>query len=280
MTPLSISDVVKSIHDLPTLPAVVVELLGNLDQEDTSTKRLGEKISQDQALAAKTLRLANSSFYGMQCKITTIPQAITVLGFNSVRTLVTAAAVVGTFKGDPQYKFDFQIFWRQSIATALCAKMLARHRNFNQDHAFMAGLLHDIGRLVLITHAPESYEKVMAYRTENDCFDFDAERAILSIDHTMVGRALAEHWKFPMHMQTAIENHHSTDSREEGSLASLIFVADTIAYGLDLCGDEETIVPVVPTNIWNALTLDEDTLMNVFKETEAQFEETCQILVA
>ena len=279
MTTLSISEAVKSIRDLPSLPAVVIELLGNLDQEDTSTKRLGEKIAQDQALAAKTLRLANSSFYGMQCKVTTVPQAIAILGFNSVRTLVTAAAVVGKFSGSAECNFDFQIFWRQSIATALCAKALARHKNVNQDQAFMAGLLHDIGRLVLVTHSPTLYAEVAAHRTAQDCSVFEAERAILGIDHTMVGRALAEYWKFPLPMQKAIENHHRSETQEKGSLASLIFMADTIAYALDLCGDDDAMVPLVPPAVWNGLGLGKDVLMNIFKETETQFEETCQILV-
>ena len=280
MTTLVISDIIKSIRDLPSLPAVVVELLGNLDQEDTSTKRLGEKIAQDQALAAKTLRLANSSFYGMQCKVTTIPQAIAVLGFNSVRTLVTAAAVVGNFSAAAECDFDFKIFWRQSIATALCAKTLARHKNVNQDHAFMAGLLHDIGRLVLVTHSPKLYAEVLAHRAAQDCSVFEAERAILGLDHTMVGRALAEYWKFPLPMQKAIENHHISETQEKGSLAALIFVADSIAYALDLCGDDDAMVPPVPSITWNGLNLEKDIVMNIFSETESQFEETCQILVS
>src|SRR5258708_2076770 len=97
MTILSIADVVKNIRDLPALPAVVIELMNTLDQEDTGINVLAGKLSRDQALTAKTLRLANSSFYGMPSKVTTIQQAIAILGFNSVRTLVTAAAIIGNF---------------------------------------------------------------------------------------------------------------------------------------------------------------------------------------
>jgi putative nucleotidyltransferase with HDIG domain len=280
MSPLTISDVVKNIRDLPSLPAVVVELLANLDQEDTGGKMLAEKISQDQALTAKTLRLANSSFYGMQRKVTTIQQAIAILGFNSVRTLVTAAGVIGNFSDDGSSGFDFKMFWRHSIGTALCAKSMGRVRQVNQDQAFMVGLLHDIGRLVLVTRSPHHYDAVVEYRMAKDCCLLEAERAVLDLDHTMVGRALAEHWKFPLMMQKAIEDHHVPGAQEPGSLVSIVHVADAIAHGLDLTGDEEDLVPPVVNAVWNSLDLDQEVLELVFREAEMQFEEACQILVA
>ncbi len=143
----------------------------------------------------------------------------------------------------------------------------------------MAALLHDIGTLVLITHSYKHYEQVMAHRAEHDCSVSDAERAIFGFDHTVVGRTLAEFWKFPLAMQKAIENHHRPETQEAGSMAALIFVSDAIAYGLDLCGDEKAMVPVVPGGVWNGFHLDQDMLMDLFRETEKQFEETCRILV-
>lgn len=280
MTTLSITDVVKNIRDLPSLPAVVIELLGNLEQEDTGGKMLADKISQDQALTAKTLRLANSSFYGMQRKVTTIQQAIAILGFNSVRTLVTAAGVIGNFSAGGDSKFDFQLFWRHSIGTALCAKALARVRQVNQDQAFMVGLLHDIGRLVLVTRSAQYYEEVLVYRAQQDCCLLDAERAVLELDHTMVGRVLAEHWKFPLLMQKAIESHHVPGTQEPGSLVALVHVADAMAHALDLSGDQEDLVPPIVNAVWKGLNLDQETLAQVFRDTEMQFDEACQILVA
>src|SRR5450755_1478744 len=106
MTTLSLTDVIKNIRDLPALPVVVIELMNTLEQEDSNTHVLAEKVSRDQALTAKTLRLANSSFYVMQSKVTTIHQAIAILGFNSVRTLVTAAAVLGNFSSSENDAFN------------------------------------------------------------------------------------------------------------------------------------------------------------------------------
>jgi putative nucleotidyltransferase with HDIG domain len=280
VTTLSLSDIVNNIRDLPALPVVVIELMRLVEQEDSNTHVLADKVSQDQALTAKTLRLANSSFYGMQSKVTTIRQAIAILGFSSVRNLVTASAVVVNFSASDNPTFDFQAFWRHSIATALCARSLARQLNVNQDSAFMGGLLHDIGRLVLATRAPKDYAQVTERQAEQDCYAIEAEQAVLGIDHAMVGRALAEHWKFPALLQQAIANHHAPDKQAEGSLASILHVADGIVHALDLSGDERDLVPPVSALAWNSMNLGQDVLMRVFRETETQFGEVSQILVS
>jgi len=280
MTTLSIADVVKSIHDLPPLPAVVVELMTNLDNEETGNRLLAEKLSRDQALTAKTLRLANSSFYGMSRKVTTIEQAITILGFDSVRTLVTAAAVIGNFSQSDQDTFNFKAFWRHAIATALCAKILARHLNANQDQAFTAGLLHDIGRLALVSHSLQSYLEVIAYRAAEDCSLIEAEQAVLGIDHTMVGRALAEHWKFPALIQRVIADHHAPWQSEGDTLVPIVHIADAITHALDLSGDGEDMVPPISDAAWDRLNLTKELFLQVFRETELHTEEACQILVS
>ncbi len=279
MIATTIADVIKSIRDLPSLPAVILELMGSIDQEDASIKQLAIKISQDPALSAKALRLANSSFYGMQCMVTTIQQAIAVLGFDTVRTLVTSAAVIDKFSGTEKGGFNYQMFWRQSIATAICAKLLARHQKQHEDQTFMAALLHDIGILVLVTHCPECYVEIKAHQTTHDCSMLDAEVAILGFNHAIVGRKLAEYWKFPLAIQIAIEHYHRPDLQEKNSIASLIYVADAIVCGLDLCGDENTVVPLVSSEIWDELNIEPPILISLFRETELLFEQTCKILL-
>ena len=279
MMRLVMSDIVKSVRELPALPVIVIELMSTMDEEDAGGNELAEKLSRDQALTAKTLRLANSSFYGMQSKVTSIQQAIAILGFNGVRTLVTTAAVIGNFKGDKSSVFDFLAFWRHSVATAVCAKLLAKPLRLNQDYAFMIGLLHDIGRLVLVTSSPEHYAEVLAHRARHDCCLLDAEMAVLGVPHTIVGSTLAAHWKFPPLMQKAIEDHHGKAHGSVPSLAGLVHIADAIAHGLDLSGIDDDIVPPVSAETWKSLALSQDAADGIFRETEAQFEEACQLLL-
>ncbi|MFZ6645309.1 HDOD domain-containing protein [Undibacterium sp. TJN25] len=272
-------DVIRKIQDLPALSAIVTELLSSMDQEEVDVDSIAKKISHDLALTAKTLRLANSSFYGMQHKITSIQEAIAVLGFRSVRTLITTTAITGSFNRSRSGLFDFRAFWRHSIATAVCAKQLARHAKSSEDHAFIAGLLHDIGKLVLATRYEEQYEQVILLRAQRDCYIQDAEREILAIDHAMVGKALTEYWKFPEEMQEAVAHHHDTEHAESNMLTVVVHVGDAIAHALDLAEDEEALVPRICTNAWDKLKLTQENSAAIFKETEKQFEEICRILI-
>ena len=279
MTILTFDDMVTKIHDLPTLPAVVMELLNSIDQEDVDIHVLAKKISHDQALTAKTLRLANSSFYALQVKVTTIQQAITLLGFKSVRSLITAAAVTGCFPEGHCHGFNHKAFWRHSIATATCAKVLAMHLHVNQDFAFTAGLLHDVGRLVLVTYFREELEEAIVYRIENDCSMLDAERAVLGIDHVSAGYGLASHWNFSDTLLKAIAGHHNPEEPGIGFLASIVHVADAITHALDLSGTEDDMVPPLSQVAWDALGLSEETYQHVFRETQLQFDEISRVLL-
>lgn len=278
MSNIAFTDIVNKIHGLPSLPAVVMQLLGSLGQDNADMNQLSAIVSKDQALSAKALRLANSSFYGMQRKVTTMPQALSILGLNSLRTLVAAVTVIGRFPTKNQGGFSFQGFWQHSIATAVCARSLAKRVDINPESAFMAGLLHDLGRLVLVTGFPAQYEAAMHYRTQNDCTTLEAERAILLCDHAAVGQALAKHWRFPPAIQMAVAGHHMPDPQWGGGLASLIHVADAMVHALDLSADENDSVPALLPNAWNSLRLDREVVLQVLSETELQFNEMCEIL--
>ncbi|SHG37438.1 HDOD domain-containing protein [Massilia sp. CF038] len=279
MNTLSLDDIVRNLQDLPSLPAVVMELLNAIDQEDVDVAVLAKKVSHDQALTAKTLRLANSSLYGLQVKVTTIQQAITFLGFQTTRNLITAAAVTGYFTRGQCPGFDDQAFWRHSIATAACCKVIARRVKFNQDYAFTAGLLHDIGRLVLISTFPSQYQQVMAQLHASHGSVQEAEQAVMGVDHVAAGVALAEHWNFSDTMKSAIAFHHDPAEAGAGILATIVHVANAIVHALDVAQEADDLVPAVSTVAWTALGLNEEAWLHVFRETELQFEEITQILL-
>ncbi|MCY0915558.1 HDOD domain-containing protein [Massilia antarctica] len=278
--PTSIDDIVKRIRDLPSLSTVVVELLSTMEQEDIDVHVLGGKIALDQSLTAKTLRLANSSFYGMSSKVTTIHQAISVLGFHSIRTLVTACAVTGSFPASASGGVNFQAFWRHSVATAVCAKLLAVHLKLNPDTAFTAGLLHDIGTLVLATRFPAEYAAMLVHRKEHDCYILEAERTVIGIDHAMAGAALAAYWKFPAAMQEAVANHHHADGSGPPTLPLLINAANVFAHALDLSGEEDDLVPPLSQALWMSLALSEADCAKLFRDAESTFVDMCKILVS
>ncbi|ALK98831.1 histidine kinase [Massilia sp. WF1] len=279
MSMLTPEQLAKDVQDLPSLPAVVMELLSNIEQENIDISVLAKKVSYDQALTAKTLRLANSSAFGLQVKVATIQQAITFLGFQTTRNLITAAAVTGCFPNGRCPGFNDKAFWRHSIATAACARSLARRLRFNQDVAFTAGLLHDIGRLVLVSGHPQAYAEVLAWRSRHDGEMLDAERAVLGVDHVEAGVALAEHWNFSDMMRQAIAWHHAPETPGAGFLAAIVHVANAVVHALDLAGEEDELAPSLSSVAWDAMGLNEEAYLDLFRETEQQLEEMSAILM-
>ncbi|MEX5744997.1 HDOD domain-containing protein [Massilia sp. X63] len=277
---LDSAGILGGVDDLPSLPAVVMELLGSIDEDDIDLGMLAKKVANDPALTAKTLRLANSSAFGLQVKATTIQQAMTFLGFQATRKLITAAALTGCFPSGRCPGFNDKAFWRHSIATAACARALARRVRFNADYAFTAGLLHDIGRLVLVARFPERYQAVLSLRDKNDGELIDAERALLGMDHVDAGVALAEHWHFSDTMRQAIAFHHTPEAPGAGFLATIVHVASAVVHALDLAGNPDELVPRVSAVAWTALGLTEEAWLQVFHETELQYEEMSAILMA
>lgn len=277
---LAPEQLVQGIHDLPSLPAVVMDLLGSLEQEDIDISVLAKKVAHDPALTAKTLRLANAPAFGLQARVATIQQAVTFLGFQATRNLITAAAITGCFPAGRCPGFDDKAFWRHASASAICARALARRMRFNQDIAFTAGLLHDVGQLVLASSQPAAYGAVLAWRKQQGCSLLQAERAVLGIDHIDAGVALASHWQFSDTLRQAIVRHHDPDTPGAGLLAAIVHVADAIVHALDLAGDEDELVPPLSTVAWEAMGLNEEAYLHLFRETEQQFREMSAIMTA
>ena len=270
-------DVARNIRDLPALPTIVLELLSSFEEPDVDIGRLAETISHDQALAARTLRVANSSAYGLATKVKTISQAIMVLGFDTVRSLVAAGAIVQVFPGDGAQR-GLAPFWRHSMATAVCSRNVARRTRINPEQAFLAGLLHDIGRLVLATRFPRQYAAALAWRDTNDCWQVDAEEQVLGLNHQQVGLMLAQAWQFPPLIQRAIGYHHAPAVDDLGELASIVHVANAIVHALDMGGDGDTLVPALSGEAWASLRLEGDMLRAIFRDTESQYEKACLVL--
>jgi putative nucleotidyltransferase with HDIG domain len=196
----------------------------------------------------------------------------------SVRNLITVAAMTGCFPHGECKGFDFKAFWRHSIATALCAELLAKQMRIDQEFAFTAGLLHDIGRLVLVTRFPKDYEAALKHRAAHDGYLLDSERALLGIDHVIAGHALAQHWNFSTVLQDAIVGHHDPEKAGNRSLAAVVHIADAITHALDISMIEDDLVPPISIDAWKALGMDEKTCMRIFKQTEAQFEGVSRLL--
>lgn len=268
---LDAATVVNGVAGLPSLPANALEVIHTLDDEAADTAAIVRKIAGDQALVTRLLRVANSSFYGLSGRVNSIQDALVVLGLRSVRMLAMAATLGRDLGGMAAPGFAFRSFWRNSVGTAIGARILARRLHLNEESAFVAGLLHDIGQLALATCFPNHFAAVEAYRQQFDCHFVDAERAILNLDHALVGKLLAERWQFPSHLCDAIGLHHGPDHGESSGLAAVVHVADAMVHALDLVGDATDMVPRIVPAYWKAVGFSWHDSQVVLQDLEDQF---------
>ncbi len=240
---------IRNIKNLPTLPIIVGRILEVADDTGASANELAEIVSKDMSVSAKVLNLANSAFYGFSRRITTIPQAVVVLGFDTVRSLALSVSVFETLKASEEgVSFDREAFWIHSIGCGSGAKLIAKGLGYKDTGTFfVAGLLHDLGKVILDTYFNELYQEVVEEMVEEERSALDAETDILDIDHAEVGGWLAARWKFPEVLVSPIAYHHNPIAAEEQYLKECLIVhlADTLIKRakIGLCYETEISEP-------------------------------------
>lgn len=252
----SVASVLDHAQKLPSLPSVVLEILESFDNERMDVSTLAGKIANDQALVARVMRVANSAFFGLSGQVGTIFEAISVLGFNNLRGLVTAAAIINASPKNLG-EFDLPAFWRHGICTAACAKVLAKRLGLNPEIAFTAGVLHDIGKLIIVVEYPAA-AKVVAVGEASDESFLEAERSLIGYDHAALGGELAKRWKFPQAIRDAIRLHHSPpDASGRSNLSDVVYIANLFAHALDQGKIREQKFAMLAAEAYDRLTLDQ-----------------------
>lgn len=228
--------VLDRIKELPPLPLVVHELMSVMRDAECSGEEINRILSSDQALASKILRLVNSSFYGLPGRVSTIPRAVVILGHAALRNLATGLTVAGGL-GNQLPPSRRQQFWKHSLAAAAGAEVIARRIKLpDPEEAFIAGLLHDIGHLILMIALPAEHAAV---HERGLLGDIEAERAVMGLDHCRAGRQLMQHWKLPQSLLECVRLHHAPDAclNGESPLLAVVALADRLSRVLGAPGE-------------------------------------------
>ncbi len=239
MTKVSIDEIVAKVDELPSLPHIVVRVMELTEDPDSTAFDINEVINQDQNMTAQVLRMANSVYYGYSRRIATVTDAIVLIGFNAVRSIVLAASVSKILKQELSgYVMGEGELWKHSQCAAVFARMLAKKKKFRSvELAYTATLLHDIGKLVLNSYIGESYQEVLAVVNEEKVPFNEAEDRILGFNHATVGGKVAEKWNLPADLVDAISFHHHPEEAEKNpQLTAVVHLADamTLQMGLGL----------------------------------------------
>ncbi len=236
-----IRSIAGKISGLPTLPTVISKMIDLVDNPRTNTKTLAKLISHDQSLTARLLKLANSAYYGFSREISTVDTAIIVMGFNAVKEMGLSLSVFDAFKniGDMEH-FDVNQYWEHSVACGVAARFLAKKFGVAEPgEMFVAGLLHDIGKMVLIQYMPEEFTEIADDMIARNVPYVDAEEKILNITHGEIGYIIARRWHLPLRIATVIHCHHRPDAGGQFAReCAIVDLADFICHRVNLGNDD------------------------------------------
>ncbi|GCL62011.1 HDOD domain-containing protein [Pseudaquabacterium pictum] len=259
------------VDALPALPQAVLAAIRVLQQDGSSTAQCAAALGRDPALAAMLLRLANAAAYGRSGRIGSLYEAVALLGRAAVGSVLTAAAVAAQFQDARCPGFDRQRYSRQAFASGIAAQTLANELGADGGLAFTAGLLHDIGHLVLVSQLPAAMAQAMAWARLHDQPLHLAEQEVLGIDHAEAGALVARHWHFPPALVAAVAGHHGTGAQPAAEHAWLLDVvqgADALVHALDLHQAEDERVPDLDPALWQRLDLSPARCARVLAVTE------------
>jgi putative nucleotidyltransferase with HDIG domain len=201
-----LEDLINRAGDMKVLPSVARKVMEMVERDDVSGNQLAEAISKDQALSAHLLKAANSALFGLPREITTVLMAVNVLGFKNTRDMTIMAATRGVYK---RFGITEKMLWTHSISAAIGAKTIAsRYAPFVRDDAFICGLLHDVGKVILNNECPDLFSQVMMRTYNEGETSVRAESAVFGYTHTEVGGAITAKWNYPKVISTIILQHH------------------------------------------------------------------------
>jgi HD-like signal output (HDOD) protein len=275
-----LQNLVDQSPQISSLPEIFFQINEAVEDPESSFVEIGEIISGDPSLSARLLRVVNSSFFGFPNKIETITHAVTIVGMAQLRDLALATTVVNQFKGIPKNLINMEKFWLHSVATGLTAKVIAIYRReANADRFYLMGMLHDLGRLLLLINIPESVKMVMDKYAKGGTM-YAAENDMLGFDHAAVAGKLMQAWQLPGMLQEAVAYHHKSQHAPHYPVAaSIVHVADFIAHGMELGSCGERFVPPLHPKAWELLDLPLNLLPSILEQVDRQVDEAVEMFL-
>jgi len=269
-----IAEMTEHLEPMPQIATKVMEMVGD---PDTSCEMLASTISRDPALASRILSLANTPYYRRLASITSLNTAVMVLGFGTIQSLVLTIAVGIMFGGATARKTLTQI-WEHSVATALISETLGRRLALSdQERCYIAGLLHDVGKLVFCKALPDRFKEVLKKSKSERVPCFEAEKNQFGFDHAQLGEAVLQKWNLPDVYRVPVANHHELAALEPTEiLTPLVHVADRTAYEI-LGSEDEQKSPLDPLAT-ERLGLKETEVVELVSEEREVVSENLQLI--
>ncbi len=267
MTPDELHTKIVGLSSLPTLPSVVKHISRMVEEKHSNAASMGDIIAKDQVLSARILRLVNSPVYGFPGRISSITHALVLLGFNVVKGLVIGTSVFDSFGNHAVG------LWEHSLGCAIVSRRLGRELNMSDAEEIMvAGLLHDLGKVVLSHVEPELFGRALEIAIERHCPIAEAERDVFGVDHACVAGWIAEEWHLPPRLSDALMYHHQPELAKHGrQVTAVVHLADILARGLEMGSPGDPTMPPLQHETFQGLGLSFEQIDRVLEQAELEY---------
>ncbi|MHC1791475.1 HDOD domain-containing protein [Solidesulfovibrio sp.] len=270
----SVKDLVASEIKLASFPDIYFKIRQVLDSPISSPSQVADVISKDTSLSAKLLKLVNSPFYGLPHRIDSISRAVMVIGGQEISTLVLGISALNAFKDIPPELINMRTFWEHSVAVGVFARLLgAAAGQGGAERLFVAGILHDIGRLVLFKKMPHAAVEAIYYAQANGLPLHAAEEEVMGFSHPLVGGLLLRAWKFPDALVSCVACHHKPTGCTGSLEPAILHVADIMAVAMGLAPPASSTVPILHAAAWDLLGVAPERLGELAEEGLAQVDD-------
>lgn len=275
-------ELIARSNELPSLPTIYFDLKEAISDPRSTTSTIGRIISNDQGLAARLMRLANSSFYGFPTSVDNIGDAITLIGLQQTRDLALATFVIDAFKDVSIELISVKDFWKHSIACGICSRLLAMERREHKtEKFFLIGLLHDVGRLLMLVRTPKEVTELIHRCRESNELEYRVEREIFGCDHAELGGRVLKKWQLPQGICEAVHCHHQPTIAQIAQIeTAVVHVADIIVHALTIGSSGSAVAPPLSTDAWNRLGIKPSALPLLVEELDRQMLDVSRILTS
>ena len=274
-------ELIRTAPKIGALPAAYLELSRLLDDPDSSNENIGRAVIKDPALTAQLLRIVNSAYFGLNRPVDRISKAVALVGREQLRHVALATSVIHMFRLLPESMISMDSFWKHSLATGLCARGLGQNVPVRGEVLFTAGLLHDVGSLVICLNRPRAARNILMECENSGRLIDEVEREVLGCDHAEVGAALLTDWGIRGPAVAATAYHHKVSMAEEHRRAvAVVHVADVVVAALQLGSSGEHLVPCFDPAAWRYAGLDVAALQSVVTVLEAEFDVITSAMLA
>jgi HD-like signal output (HDOD) protein len=274
-------DLLKGMVQLSSLPAIYTKINEAVNNPRSSMQDISNIISDDPGLTSRLLQLVNSALYGFPSKIETVSRALFIVGTQQIRDLALATSIMSLFKGIPEDLVNMESFWRHSVACGLAAKILATYRRceMNVERFFAAGVIHDIGRLVIYKKIPETAREMIIRCKANKELLYVVEKEVIGFDHSSVGSVLAKFWNLPPSLEEVVACHHSPRHAKRYPIeTSVVHVADIIVHAMQLGNSGEQYVPPLDRQALELIGIPPSVLSPTLDQLEREVKDIIQTL--